>query len=152
MCQWHQESSPEGVIGTHSANPIKVKQTLGCRHNWVPCQAPRHLTSLPRSLPLWGYIHGLPGRRGLFLCFHRIIDQRLIKLNSIDLLQCAELSWIKESHMGIVERLLTSLYSVALRAFSTIVFTTEQRDMIFGDSKAAQVSVYSGAIASKSPK
>lgn len=54
--------------------------------------------------------------------------------------------------MGIVERLLTSLYIVALRAFSTIVFTTEQRDMIFGDSKAAQVSVYSGAIASKSPK
>lgn len=54
--------------------------------------------------------------------------------------------------MGMAERLLTSLYSVALGAFSTMVFTTEQRDIIFGDSKSPRVSVYSGATAFKSPK
>lgn len=93
-----------------------------------------------------------PNTNDFFLYHLWRVDQCLIKLNSIDLLQYAELSWIKESHVGITERLLTSLYSVALHAFSAMVFIIEWKDIIFWDSKSPHVSVYSGAISSKSPK
>lgn len=99
MCRC-QASSPEGVSGTPSANPIKVRQTLGCRFNCVSCQAPWHLNSVTHAPLLWASIYTFPSRSSFSLCFHHIIDQGLIKLNSIDLLQCAKLSWIKEESYG----------------------------------------------------